>query len=43
MVHAELVQAVTDACVKALNAGFAREDAAAVLARVQELLEQEDE
>jgi hypothetical protein len=43
MSNAQLTQAVTDACVKALKAGMSAEDVAAVLARVQELIEAGDD
>jgi hypothetical protein len=43
MTNAQLTQAVTDACVKALKAGLSYEDIAAVLARVTEILEGGDD
>lgn len=41
--HAELINAVTVACTEALNAGTSREDVSAALARIQELLDQEED
>jgi hypothetical protein len=43
MTHAELTQAVTQAILAALAAGMTREDVAAAVTRVVELLEQEDD
>ena len=43
MAHAELTQAITQAIVTALATGMAREDVAAAVTRVVELLEQEDD
>jgi hypothetical protein len=43
MSNAQLTQALTDACVKALKAGMSNEDVAAVLARVQEIIEAGDD
>jgi hypothetical protein len=43
MSNAQLTQAVTDACVKALKAGMSPEDVVAVLVRVQELIEAGDD
>ena len=39
MTHAELTQAITAACIKAMEAGMDKADVAAVLARIVELLE----
>jgi hypothetical protein len=41
--HAELTKAVSDAVVKALKAGMAHEDVAAILSRIVELLEAGDD
>ena len=42
MSHSELTAAIVAACTKALKAGMSQEDVAAVLARVQELIEAGD-
>jgi hypothetical protein len=39
MTHAELTQAITAACAKAMEAGLDKADVAAVLNRIVELLE----
>lgn len=41
--HAELTKVVSDAVVKALKAGMSREDVAAILTRVSEMLEAGDD
>ena len=41
--HAELTNAITQAILAALAAGMTREDVAAAVTRVVELLEQEDD
>ncbi len=37
--HAELTQAITDACLKALKAGMEASDVQSVLTRIAELIE----
>jgi hypothetical protein len=39
MTHAELTQAVTAACIKAMESGLDKADVIAVLTRIAELLE----
>jgi hypothetical protein len=41
--HAELTKTVSDAAVAALKAGMSRDDAAAILQRIAELLEAGDD
>lgn len=43
MTNGRLTQAVTEACTAALKAGLSKEDVIAVLARIQELLENSDD
>ncbi|MGZ5996116.1 MAG: hypothetical protein ACXWN0_10585 [Isosphaeraceae bacterium] len=41
--NATLVQKVTDAALEALKAGMTKEEVAAVLARIQEVIESSDD
>jgi len=43
MRHAELVAVLTNACTAALKGGMSKEDVAAALARIQELIEQSED